>query len=1246
MKKHYYLFLLLLSLPFLFNAQNRDYSRYYNSWRLGLNMGGSWQTSDIKNKAGFGGGLTLEKGFFENNTNFFSLAIRGRYLAANTYGYSYKKNYDIKGNDAVNGKYDPAVNYVDTVNPGNSFIYDNYKMTYGEGALELQIGFNRLRARTHVILNLWGGVGITSFKTKSDLLDLTGNKYDFTKVDTGSTTATSNSLKSIYDKKYESYAYGSKGGNIITFSPSCGLGLGYQFAPGFSMIFEYKLTFPQGINADLLDGKIGNNTSWIAGNKDYYHYAGVNFLFTLRGKHHTSSNQQSTTTYSNITTNTVVATPTINTVPNPTVSTTQSVTATYSSSVNTSTTSTVSVTETHTVIPPPVVQFISPSVQNSTVTATPYKVIAQVLNVDNASQIQLKFNAFNQSNFMFNPQTHTLEFMANLIEGMNVVKVKGTNAVGSDSKTVYIEYQKPVQTGNPPQITITNPASNPFLTANNQITVNATVVNVTSGSNIFVWANGTAISGFSYNSANSQLTIPLNLMEGNNVLEIKATNNFGSDDKVTNIQYKKQEKLAPPPVITYVWPSQPSLTSNAKLYNIKANVTNISSQSQAEVFVNGQLTNFNFDPSLHQITLQASLMGGSNQVTINATNAAGSDSKSVVIIYQEPKQPTEPAPIITFVNPATPGLFVSNLNYSFKATVLNVSNPADISVIFNGVQQSGFIFDSNTHELFLNNSTLLQGNNSITINAKNTGGSDSKTSSINYKPKVAVIPPPVVTFIWPSQPSLTTNAKLYNIKANVTNISSQSQAEVFVNGQMVTFNFDPSTLQITLQAPMNLGSNQVTINASNTAGNDSKSVVIIYNEPKLPSIPAPVVTITSPATPNSLVASPAYLFKATVLNVSSSADITVMFNGTMVSNFTFDANTHEVQFNGTLMTGNNDWSVTAKNMSGSDTKSTNIIYKAKVLVQPPVITFIEPNVPGNTVSNSNYIFKANITNISSASQIQAAFNGIQITNFTYNNGVLEYSAVLIQGKNTFGISATNNDGNDTKGTNIICRAKVATPPTVSFIQPVNTPTVTSPVYNVSFKTTNVMSGHINITLNNQPVTNFTFDANTGMGSFNANLSGGENTFQIQVNNADGTDSKTEKVILVKSGKEVGLPTLQPKNQYIPAPAIMWLSPKSSPRTLPDTMYEFIAIIKNVTNASQITAKVNSATTQNFTFDAASGEFKLNTKLVLGDNILNITATNGGGTATDSVNIIQSAPTEPSENNPSGGSNGVKVIIKK
>src|SRR5262245_32536223 len=155
MKKLYLALLLVAS--FVTRAQQNTNpnpnSYYYNSVRLGLHVGASWQTADVRSTAGPAWGLSLEKGVLENKTNFFSLAFRLRYLGANTYGLDYKPNYDLKNDPALNGTYDPATNYAaDTAGGARPFIYNNYMMTYHEGAFEMQINFNRLRERTGVLL--------------------------------------------------------------------------------------------------------------------------------------------------------------------------------------------------------------------------------------------------------------------------------------------------------------------------------------------------------------------------------------------------------------------------------------------------------------------------------------------------------------------------------------------------------------------------------------------------------------------------------------------------------------------------------------------------------------------------------------------------------------------------------------------------------------------------------------------------------------------------------------------------------------------------------------------------------------------------------------------------------------------------------------------------------------------------------------------------------------------------------------
>ena len=207
MKKNYFILLLLVcfGLQNVTEAQTttttsvtptksrKHTNRYYNSWRLGLNLGAMWQTSDVKRGSlGTGGGFTLEKAFCENETNFFSFAIKGRGLWGNTYGLDYSRNYNVLGDPALNGKYNPGVNYDSVAAAGGApFIINNYKTKIAEGALELQICFNRLREKTNVLLNLWGGIGFTSYRTKINALDNKNRMYNYLLVDSTS----SNTLK-------------------------------------------------------------------------------------------------------------------------------------------------------------------------------------------------------------------------------------------------------------------------------------------------------------------------------------------------------------------------------------------------------------------------------------------------------------------------------------------------------------------------------------------------------------------------------------------------------------------------------------------------------------------------------------------------------------------------------------------------------------------------------------------------------------------------------------------------------------------------------------------------------------------------------------------------------------------------------------------------------------------------------------------------------------------------------------------
>ncbi|HWY10341.1 MAG TPA: hypothetical protein VN026_03395, partial [Bacteroidia bacterium] len=518
--KKIYLFILLLSCSLLqaqttttttasgtltTNSNIKNHDRYYNSWRFGINLGAIWETADVRSTPGFAGGFTLEKGFCENRTNFFSWALKGRALWGTAYGLDYKRNYDVKSNPALNGSYNKLIKYDST----SRYVYNNYRTQIAEGALELQLCFNRLRERTNILLNLWAGIGFTSYRVKTNLLDANNKMYNYYKVDsTGGAANIISSHKFLLDGSYESYATNSQNGNILTLSPSCGVGLGYRFNDYVSILWEYKLTFPQGIYADYMDGIKGSNNDPIGCSKDYYHYTCINFLFKIGGGHHKKTESvTNVNSYTPVNTNTYVNTNSVVTAQN--------------------------------VIQKPIVNITNPpySPYNENTIAS-FTVDAKLYNVNHRNEVNITFNNSVITNYMWLGKF--ISFVAPLNIGSNVVTITAINEAGSDSKSAIINYN-----GIPPQITITTPGAGQHMTTQSMQDLNATVLNVGSASDISVKFNDAAFNSFGFNPADHSLYMQLPLLKGTNYVDITATNYFGNDFKSQIIIYNPTNAVVP-----------------------------------------------------------------------------------------------------------------------------------------------------------------------------------------------------------------------------------------------------------------------------------------------------------------------------------------------------------------------------------------------------------------------------------------------------------------------------------------------------------------------------------------------------------------------------------------------------------------------------------------------------------------------------------------------------------------------------
>ncbi len=1150
---------------------------------LGFNIGASWLQSDVKmKKLGGAGGFTLGQMYAQKDKNALDWGWRFRYLNALAYGQDNKKSTGIAYNPILNGATDTSLNYYST---GGS-VYQNYKTTINELSLELVLGANRMRNKTKVYPYVFGGLGITKAVTKTNQLDGSNLRYDYMSIDSNGSQITS-SLNNMYDGSYETSAEGSELPRW-KFMPSVGVGLGYQFSPGFSMGLEHKMTWAL---HDGLDGQQWNNDNTVSATKDKYHYSSVWLKFSFGRKAHPVTTTNTTTT--NIVTPTadkptvVITNPSVNSY----TSTSQSFTvkatiknvnsksditliyngvnnANFTYDVNTkqfafplmllqgsntfeitatnvsgnTTDNATVIYQTQIVVPPspgPIVQITSPTANPFSTTMNNAMVVASVFNVTSQSQIGVTINGIATGSFIFNPSTHVMTVSSNLNPGANTFVISATNAVGSDSKSVTIIYSIANVTP-PPFITIVNPAVNPFNSNVSLLPINAIVQNVTSVGQISVTTTAGMVptSMLSFNPSTGQLNFNASLIAGANAVTISATNVAGADSKSITIVYTQPVAVNPPPFITIVNPGVNPFTSSVASLPINAIVQNVTSIGQISVSTTTGIiptSLLSFNPSTGQLNFNASLIAGANAVTISATNVAGADSKSITIIYNQVVA-TSLAPVVTITSPTVNPFNTSSNVATVNAIVLNVTAPSQISVLLNGVSTSAFSYNMTTKQFTLT-ANLIAGANIVSVTASNTSGSDSKSQTIIYSQPVAVAAP-IVTISSPNVNPYNTSVSTLNLTGSVLNVTATSQIAVIMNGLAVPFTYSTSTKVLTFTGILNPGASVVTITATTPAGSDSKSLTIIYTEP-VATTPAPIVSITYPTVnPLNITIATSTVY-ASVLNVTSSSEITATINGGTVP-FTYNAATKQLTLTASLISGANVVTIKATTSSGSDTKSTTIVYTAPVVLPAPVITFTKPMAPGGGSTVALYNVEATVLNISSSSSVTVKVNGVNITAFTYNAGTKEvkFNAILVLGTNTVSITATNTSGTDTKsviitykknldslspdstntpgtgrpkGTPISVGTGTGTPaagsPTIVFGLPnpytSNTPTVdvTAVVNGIAIQTDAVVKV-------NGVAIPFLYTVKTKTISFTANVNVGVNTIVITATNPSGVRTET------------------------------------------------------------------------------------------------------------------------------------------
>ena len=786
-----------------------------------------------------------------------------------------------------------------------------------------------------------------------------------------------------------------------------------------------------------------------------------------------------------------------------------------------------------------------------------YLLEANISNVNNANEItiinqngvNIPFNLINQNKIQAN---------VSLIPGANTFTITAQNNCGKDVKSITVNYNPCVN----PTIIITNPSSRDITVTSPSYVFSAIVQNISNRQEISLFVNNTSISNFTFNPSTGQIQSNLLLNAGSNTIRVEALNNCGTISASTTIIYNN----CIVPQLQLINPSASGSTVSTSAINIKVNATGFLNRNEFTILHNGvQILNYSMNNNVLDIPLQLSL--GLNTITINGTNLCGSDATSFTVTYQNCV-----APIISLITPANNISTTITGAYRCRMKVEN-SQQNNIKVMLNNQQINNFTYNAAT-KILEASLTLTAGANTIVISASNPCGTDVETVYINNENCKS----PTVVINGTNNATVVNSS--YTWTAQIQNITNAQGISVSQNGNPI--NFDYSNGIVTCFSTLQLGNNTFLVSASNGCGRDSKSLTVQFIKCEQPS-----VSINGES--GSTVTSAAYLLSANVINMASAQGLTLTFNGTPINNFTYLNNQLSANIN--LNLGKNTFVLSAINACGNSTETFIIYYNQ---CNAPVVT-LSADLPNNSFTEAtNITLNASITNYTNQTVIQVTKNGAVVSGYTNNNGQISGTINLPLGITTFIVNASNQCGQDTK-TYVINRCKI---PTISLITPAtNTSSTLTEAFQFRMKVENSEQNNINLMLNNQQISNFTYNAATKIVEASLTLIAGANTIVINASNPCGTDVET---VFINNGN-------------CKTPTVVINGTNNS--TVVNPSYTWTAQIQNIANAQGLSVSQNG---NPINFDYSNGLITCFSTLQLGGNLFVVNAANECGR--DSKNL--------------------------
>jgi hypothetical protein len=712
---------------------------------------------------------------------------------------------------------------------------------------------------------------------------------------------------------------------------------------------------------------------------------------------------------------------------------------------------------------PPTIQLSTSIPSGTTVTNANLPFSAIVLGAT-AQNMSLKLNGVSTA---FNNGNDAVTAVLILSPGLNTIVFNASNDCGVDVETITVNYDNCIAP------TISNFSTNPTnVIANAAQTLTANIAHATI-QNIVFTQNGIQ-RPFSF--VNGEFSAVISLLSEANSLVLTVSNNCGTVQHDWNIQFT----TCTAPSIGITNPSNSGNSVNAAIFAFQANVQNMTSAQGILLSVNGtSISNFSFNSGT--VTANLKLQNGLNTIILKATNACGTDIKTITIFYTNCT-----APVVTISSPTNANGTVASANCTFTADIQNITNAQGLMLSLNGSAITNYTFTNGQLSASVN---LASGLNTFVLTATNACGTNSETRTIQYNACTA----PLVAITNPASISSTVSNASFAFSAAVQNASLQ-ELSLTVNGVSVG-NLNLLNGQLSTMVTLSNGSNEVVLSAINACGTASKTVNIKFEE-----CFAPIVSISNPTSVNSTVSIASFTFNAEIQNIIGGQGINLTLNGIVIPNASFSNGQLSAVVN--LANGQNEFVLSASNSCGTDNKTVTITYEQCVA---PIVSILNPVDLFYGVNSSIFPFQATIEHMTSSQGISLTVAGNTVSNFNFVNGNFNSTLTLPEGVNEIVLTATNACGTATQLRTI--RYQSCIPPVIEITTiPSSGNTVTTGSLSFTATITNYTPAvPVQFVFNGTEI--FSYQNTTGSIIASLTLIPGQNSMELSASSLCGNDSK-------------------------------------------------------------------------------------------------------------------------------------------